>query len=87
MFTLIYSINMHTFIYQFERSVIDHYEGISLYKKSFCTEIRLRVYHFFYGSYNLDRDRWIEIRKKKARKKEIHTDTSWKDIEIYDKKS
>ena len=33
---------MHTFVYQFERFVIDHYERISLY-----TEIRLHVYHFY----------------------------------------
>ena len=48
MFKLIYSINMHTFVYQFEQSVIDHYERISLYTKSFCTEIRLCVYHFLW---------------------------------------
>ena len=34
MFKLIYSINMHTIVYQFEQSVIDHYERISLYTKS-----------------------------------------------------
>ena len=44
---MIYSIKMHTFLYQFERSVVDHYEQISLYTKSFCTEIRLHVCHFY----------------------------------------
>ena len=52
MFKLIYSINMHTFVYQFERSVIDHYERISLYTKSFCTEIRLHVYHFLWPRFS-----------------------------------
>ena len=47
MFKLIYSMNIHTFEYQFERPVIDHYERISLYTKSFFTEIRLHVYHSY----------------------------------------
>ena len=47
MFKFIYSINMlHTFVDQFVRSLIDHYERISLYMKSFFTEIRMHVYHF-----------------------------------------
>ena len=52
LYKLIYSINMHTtvyqfwrFVYQFEQSVIDHYARISLYTLSFCTKIRLHVYH------------------------------------------
>ena len=32
-FKLIYSISMHTFAYQFERSVIDDYQRIPLYRK------------------------------------------------------
>ena len=43
---------MHTTVYQFwrfvyhhEQSVIDHYARISLYTLSFCTKIRLHVYH------------------------------------------
>ena len=35
---------MHTFVYQIEQSVIEHFERISLYTKSFYTEIRLYVY-------------------------------------------
>ena len=49
---MIYSINMHTtvdqfrrFVYHHEQSVIDHYARISLYTQSFCTKIRLHVYH------------------------------------------
>ena len=49
---MIYSINMHTTVYQFwrfvyhnEQSVIDHYARISLYTLSFWTKIRLHVYH------------------------------------------
>ena len=45
---MIYSINMHTTVYQFWRfvqSVIDHYLRISLFTLSFCTKIRLHVYH------------------------------------------
>ena len=46
-YKMIYTINMHTTVYQFwrfvyhyEQSVIDHYARIS-----FCTKIRLHVYH------------------------------------------
>ena len=49
---MIYSLNMHTtvyqfwrFVYKFEQSVIDHYARISLYTLSLCTKIRLHVYH------------------------------------------
>ena len=51
MFALIHSIRMHTFVfnlYVYQRSVIDHYEIISLYTKSFCTEIRLHACHFLW---------------------------------------
>ena len=47
-----YTINMHTTVYQYWRfvyhhiqSVIDHYARISLYTLSFCTKMRLHVYH------------------------------------------
>ena len=52
-YKMIYTINMHTIVYQFwrfvyhhERSVIDHCERISLYTLSFCTEI---IFICFYG--------------------------------------
>ena len=36
---LIYSINIHTFVYQFERFPIDHYEGISSFTNGRRTKI------------------------------------------------
>ena len=52
---MIYSINMHTTVYQFwrfvyhhEQSVIDHYTRSSLYTRSFCTGIKLYVGHFLW---------------------------------------
>ena len=52
---MIYSINMHTTVYQFWRfvyhpkqSVIDHYARSSFYTRSFCTVIKLYVGHFLW---------------------------------------
>ena len=51
---MIYSINMHTTIYQFwrfvyhhEQSVIDHYARSSFYTRSFCMANKLYVGHFY----------------------------------------
>ena len=55
MLNLIESIK-DTFVNQFERSVINRYEQKSLYTKSFCTEIRLHVYHLSWP-----RNFWIYI--------------------------
>ena len=48
MFKLIHRINMHTFVYQFERSVIDHYERISLYIL-YGDQAQIACISFFYG--------------------------------------
>ena len=52
---MIYSINMHTTVYQFWRFVyhhkqseIDHYARSSLYTRSFCTGIKLYIGHFLW---------------------------------------
>ena len=52
---MIYSINMHTTVYQFwrfvyhhEQSGIDHYARSSFYTRSFCTAIKLYVGHFLW---------------------------------------
>ena len=49
---MIYTINIHTTVYQFwrfvyhhEQSVIDNYARITLYTLSLCTKIRLHAYH------------------------------------------
>ena len=56
---MIYSINMHTTVYQFwrfvyhhEQSAIDHYARSSLYTLSICTKIRLHVYHLSWPLFN-----------------------------------
>ena len=68
---MIYSINMHTTVYQFwrfvyhpEQSVIDHYARSSFYTRSFCTAIKLYVGHFLWprggnevNTYNLTK--WL----------------------------
>ena len=53
---MIYTINMHTTLYQFwrfvyhhEQSVIDHYARSSLYTRSFCTGIKLYVGYFLWS--------------------------------------
>ena len=52
---MIYSISMHTTVYQFwrfvyhhEQSAIDRYARSSLYTRSFCTGIKLHVGHFLW---------------------------------------
>ena len=52
---MIYSINMHTTVYQFwrfvyhpEQSVIDNYARSSFYTRSFCTAIKLYLGHFLW---------------------------------------
>ena len=59
-YKMIYTINMHTTVYQFwrfvyhhEQSVIDHYARISLYTRSFCTGIKLYVGHFLWPLKNI----------------------------------
>ena len=44
-------MNMDKFVYQLERSVIDHYERIS-YMKLFCTKIRYNLTHSPPTSFN-----------------------------------
>ena len=54
-YKMIYTINMHTTVYQFwrfvyhhEQSVIDYYARISIYMLSFCTKIGLHVYNLWW---------------------------------------
>ena len=55
---------MHTFVYQFERSVIDHYKQISLYKKSFCTEIiRISFFMAIKVSQYIERNNTLNVMK------------------------
>ena len=65
---MIYSINMHTTVYQFwrfvyhhEQSVIDHYVRSSLYTRSFCTGSKLYVGHFLWPQIALPIYLWICI--------------------------
>ena len=58
---MIYSINMHTTVYQFwrfvyhhEQSGIDHYARSLLYTRSFCTGIKLYVGHFLWPRFDKD---------------------------------
>ena len=77
-YKMIYSINMHTTVYQFwrfvyhpEQSVIDHYARSSFYTRSFCTAIKLYVGHFYGPGTSNNAFKVLNIDLTKATKKKI----------------